>query len=121
LGPPDALLIHGIVNEMKSVEVPKETLAQAIRDLHSCKATWVESVPVKEIFQGATVWEGTVQVFNLIGHPTATRCYAWSYVTDDKTGKRKIFAVLHRGPVDSPLNAVRAMIVAEHRRNTLPA
>jgi hypothetical protein len=102
-------------NQMKSIEVPTEALTKAILDLHGCKARWVESVPVKETFQGKAVWEGVVQVFDLKDHPTASRCYAWSYVTDETTGKRKFFAVLHQGPVDSPLNAVRAAIAAEYR------
>jgi hypothetical protein len=75
----------------------------------------VESVRVKETFQGKTVWEGVVQVFDLSGHPTASRCYAWFYLVDD-SGKRKFFAVLHQGPVDSPQTAVRAAIVAEFRQ-----
>jgi hypothetical protein len=75
---------------------------------------WIECVPVKETFEGKTVWEGIVQVFNLSGHPPASRCYAWSHVTDEKTGKRKFFAVLHQGPVDSPQAAVRTAIVAEY-------
>ena len=87
------------------IEAPISALAEAIRNLHGCKATWVAAVPVKEIFQGKTVWEGIVQVFTISGHPTATRCYAWSYITDEQTGKRKFFAVLQQGPVDSPLNA----------------
>lgn len=97
------------------VEAPIKALIEAIRNLHGCEVTWLESVPVQETFQGNTVWEGEVQVFDIKGHPTATRCYAWSYITDEKSGKRKFFAVLHQGPVDSPLNAVRAAIVAETR------
>ena len=103
---------------MKSVEVPKETLVKAILDLHGCKAMWVESVPVKEAFQGETVWEGIVQVFNLFGHPPAARCYAWSHETE--SGKPKFFAVLHQGPVDSPQAAVHAAIVAEYRKEKGP-
>jgi hypothetical protein len=94
-----------------------EALIEAIRNLHGCEAAWIESVPVKETFQGETVWEGVVRVFDLKDHPTATRCYAWSYVTDEKTGKRKFFAVLHQGPVDSPQAAVRAAIVAEYKKS----
>lgn len=100
------------------IEAPVQALAEAIRNLHGCKAMWIESVHVKEIFQGDTAWEGEVQVFSLSGHPTATRCYAWSHVTDEKTGKRKFYAVLHQGPVDSPVNAVRAAIVAEYRNTS---
>lgn len=82
--------------------------------MHNCTAHWVESVPVKEEFEGQAVWEGIVQVFKLVDHLTAEKCYAWSYIVDD-SGKRKVFAVLHQGPVDSPENAVRAAIVSESR------
>lgn len=94
-------------------EVSIEALKQAIRDLHGCNSTWVESVPVKETFQGKVVWEGIVQVFDLQGHPTAKRCYAWSHATKGK--KRRFVAVLHQAPVDSPEAAVRAAIVQEYR------
>ena len=96
-------------------EVSEKALTKAIFDLHGCKSKGVESVPVKETFQEQTVWEGVVQVFELIDHPTAKRCYAWSYVVDD-TGKRKFIAVLHQGPVDSPQNAVKAAIVSEYNK-----
>jgi hypothetical protein len=90
-------------------------LQKAILDLHGCKATWVESVPVKEVFKGETVWEGVVQVFNIQGHPKATRCYAWSHSLDDSK-KRRFFAVLHQDPINSPEKAVRASIVREQSR-----
>jgi hypothetical protein len=85
----------------------------AVERLHKCKSKWKKSVPVKEMFQDQIGWEGIVQVFELIDHPTAKKCYAWSYETD--SGKRKFIAVLHQGPVKSPQNAVKAAIVAEHK------
>ena len=88
-----------------------DALRVAIRNLNGCDSTWVESVPVTETFQGQTVWQGTVQVFELIGHPTATRCYAWSHETDE--GKTGYVTVLREGAVDSPERAVRAAIVGE--------
>ena len=88
-------------------------LKLAIKDLHGCEASWVEAVPVKETFQGQTIWEGTVQVFDLIDHPTASRCYAWSHATEGE--RRRFVAVLHQPPVDSPVEAVRAAIVQERR------
>jgi hypothetical protein len=94
----------------------KKELKKAILHLHGCKSKWVESVPVKEVFQDQTVWEGVVEVFDLLDHPTAKRCYAWSYLVDD-LGKRKFVAVLHQGPVDSPINAIRAAIVGETKIN----
>lgn len=71
---------------------------------------------VKETFQGEIVWEGLVQVFNLIDHPEATRCYAWSHAVDD-TEKRRFVAVLHKEPVNSPGQAVRADIIQQAREN----
>ena len=86
----------------------------AIRDLHGCDSTHAYSVPVKETFKGQTVWEGVVEVFALQGHPTATRCYAWSHAVDDSE-KRRYVAVLHQGPVNSPEAAVSAAIVQQQR------
>ncbi len=89
-------------------------LRDAIRNLHGCEASWVKAVPVREAFQGQTVWEGTVQVFDLQGHPSATRCYAWSHAVGGSE-KRRFVAALHQGPVVSPQAAVRAAIVHEHK------
>ena len=93
---------------------PNPPLIEAIRNLHGCESTWLESVPITETFQGQTVWEGTVQVFDLIGHPTASRCYAWSHAVEGSE-KRRFIAVLHQGPVDSAEKAVRAAIVEQQR------
>ena len=95
-------------------EVNLDALRDAIRNLHGCEARWVKAVPIREAFQGQTVWEGTVQVFDLQGHPSATRCYAWSHAVAGSE-KRRFVAALHQGPVDSPQAAVRAAIVHEHR------
>ena len=90
-----------------------EELKEAIRRTHGVEAIHVESVPVKESFQGKTVWEGVVEVFDLYGHPKAKRAYAWSHETDDE--KKRHVAVLHIGPVTSALTAVRAAIVQEFK------
>jgi len=79
-------------------------------------AIFAQSVPVRETFEGKPVWEGVVHVFDLTGHPTATRAYAWSSPIEGST-KRRFFAVLHRPPVDRPQAAVRAAIVAERRKS----
>jgi hypothetical protein len=74
----------------------------------------VESVPIKETFQGKTVWEGVVEVFELKNHPKAKKLYAWAYETDNPKKPRHV-TVLHLGPITSPLLAVRAAIVQEFR------
>jgi len=92
-----------------------EELRGVIRRLHGVESKHVESVPVKETFQGKTVWDGVVEVFELIGHPKAPKVYAWAHDTDDQKQPRRHVTVLHIPPVVSPILAVRAAIVQEHR------
>jgi len=92
-----------------------EELQKAVEQLHKCRAHFVEMTKVVEISQGKTVWEGTVFVFNIEGHPKATRCYAWSHGLDNSK-KRRFFAVLDQGSVDSPQAAVKAAIIKEFRK-----
>lgn len=90
-------------------------LRDAVQNMHGGTATLAQSVPVRETFEGHAVWEGVVHVFDLVGHPTATRAYAWSSPIEG-SDKRRFFAVLHTDRINSPIEAVRAAIVAEHRR-----
>jgi hypothetical protein len=108
-------MLLAMKSPQSGIEAPIKALIEAIRNLHGCKAVWIESVPIKETFRGNTVWEGEVQVFELIDHPTTTRCYSWFYDVE-ATSKRRFFAVLHQDPVNSPQAAVRAAIVAEVRQ-----
>ena len=91
----------------------KEELAGAILRMHGAHAKHVESVPVLETYRGQVVWDGVVEVYDLVGHPTAKRAYAWAHEGD--SGGRRFVAVLHAPPIDSPLKAVQAAIVQEHR------
>jgi hypothetical protein len=90
-------------------------LQDVIKQLHGGEATHVESVPVKEVFQGRTIWEGIVEVFDLEGHPKANRVYAWTHETDMPEHPTRHVAVLHIHPVTSPVMAVRAAIREEIR------
>ena len=56
-----------------------EELRDVIRKLHGVESKHLESVPIEETFQGQTVWEGVVEVFQLIGHPKAFQVFAWSH------------------------------------------
>ena len=96
-------------------EVAPEELCAAIEHTHGGVATLIQSVPLTEAHKGSVVWEGVVHVFDLAGHPQATRAYAWSSPVEG-SDKRRFFAVLHMGGIKSPLDAVRAAVVAEHRR-----
>ncbi len=91
-----------------------DELRDVIKRLHGVESTHVESVSIKEVFQGKTVWDGIVEVFEIHGHPKAPKIYAWAYETDNPK-KPKHVTVLHIGAVTSPLLAVRAAIVQEFR------
>ncbi len=97
-----------------------EELRDVIRKLHGVDATHRESVPVHEIFQGKTIWQGFVEVFDLKGHPETNTAYAWSHDTDDPDNPRRHVTVLHIDPALSPLNAVRTAIMQEFYSNASP-
>lgn len=94
-------------------EVSVAELRQAVESQHGGTATLVQSVPVREIFERQTLWQGVVHIFDLADHPKANRAYVWSSECED--AKRRFYAVLHMGPVTGPVEAVRAAIVAERR------
>ena len=96
------------------IEVEATQLKQAVESQHGGAAKLAQSVPVKETHGGKTVWEGIVHVFDLTGHPKTKRAYAWSSPIEG-SDKRRFFAVLHVPPITSPVDAVRAAIVAESR------
>ncbi len=79
-----------------------ERLESVILHLHGCNASWLESVPVHEVFRGKTVWNGDVEVFALAGHPKAKRCYGWSYGEPEH-----VITILELPPVDSAQAAVK--------------
>jgi hypothetical protein len=85
-----------------------------VERLLDCSASFLEDIAVVEKFGKETVWSGTVSVYELKGHPQATRVYAWSSPIEGST-KRRYYAVLHIPPVDSPEKAVRASIVKDHK------
>jgi hypothetical protein len=99
------------------IEVAPDQLQEAVESMHHCSARLIQSLPVIERFEGAVVWKGVVHVFDLTGHPKANRAYAWSSPIEGSE-KRRFFAVLHQPPITSPVEAVRAAIVAEQREKS---
>jgi hypothetical protein len=86
-------------------EAPLSAFEQAIHATHGARSRFSWRERVVERFQGETVWQGEVLVFELLDHPAAARCYAWEV-------DGKVTAVLGAPPVDSAQAAVRAAIVA---------
>jgi len=86
-------------------ELSIDGFRHAIRTMHGSECQLVGRQRVHELFEGETVWQGEVLIFDLLDNPLSTRCYAWE--TDGQ-----VTAVLHSGPIDSPLKAVQASIMA---------
>jgi hypothetical protein len=94
-----------------------DELRDVIHKLHGATATHVASVHITEVFQGQTIWDGIVEVFDLHGHPGTHRVYAWSHETDDRDHPKQHVTVLHVPPAISPLMAVRASIASDYDRS----
>jgi hypothetical protein len=83
-----------------------------IQALYGCASVHVESIRIHEPCED-TVWEGTVEVFSLVDHPTATIVYAWCR-------ERVFVTVLAVGRIRTALDAVRAEIAADVHAAKLP-
>jgi hypothetical protein len=86
-------------------------LQVTISHLHKCGALWRATVPVHEVFQGKTLWQGDVEVFDLTGHPKAKRCYGWSYGEPEE-----FITILELPPVDSPESAVKVGVAYQVKK-----
>ena len=84
-------------------EAPLTTFVHAIHATHGVSSQLLGREQVVETFEGQTVWEGEVLVFELVGHPNAKRCYAWEV-------DGEVTAVLEMPPVKSARDAVRAAL-----------
>jgi hypothetical protein len=89
-------------------------LQDAIRRINGCESRYLETVTISESFQGfqeKALWEGEVVVFEIFGHPKATRAYAWSCISANE--KTRYVVVLNIPPVVSPQTGVQAAIAAQ--------
>jgi hypothetical protein len=100
-------------------ELPVATLREVIKHVHGVDARWVERVAVTDDGGARATWPGwtgEVQVFELVDHPKARRCYVWSYPAQG--GLRRFLAVLEEPPVHDAPSAVRAQMAADaHKKN----
>ena len=80
----------------------------AIRQAHNCDASHRQTVHVRETFEGKTVWEGDVEVFDLEGHAEARKCYAWAYQAEGNN--QRFVTVLERQLIKSANLAVKAAV-----------
>jgi hypothetical protein len=87
-------------------------MRKAVERLHTGGARLIRSVQISESFDGKSVREGVVHIFELQGHPTASRAYAWSSPIEGRT-ERQFFAVLNIPPITTPVEAVRATVMGK--------
>jgi hypothetical protein len=90
-----------------------EKLRNVIFQRHGCKSSWIESLPVHDVFNGKIIWDGLVEVFRLSGHPKANIVYAWIDQSGKDDTRALIETVLELPPVDSPLSAVQTSMIAD--------
>ena len=91
-------------------ELPIPGFEHAIQATHGTRSRLLSRERVQEHFERRPVWTGEVLVFELLDHPTASKCYAWEV-------DGQVTAVLHEFPVYSPRAAVRASILAHEDSN----
>lgn len=96
-----------------------EELQKVIEQLHHAHARYVETVPVTEVFDGETIWQGEVEVFDLDDHADASRVFAWAYDYEDDNKPTQHVTVLQIPPATTPENAVRAAIISEHGKDRI--
>ena len=90
-----------------------QDLTRAVESEHGVKAMHEGCVHVHEMMDGKTVWEGYVEMFAVEGHSQATRAFAWSWVDE---GELRHATALNVPPINSPLEAVRAVIASGRQR-----
>ena len=92
-----------------------DNLKLLIERQEKCGAKHIESVLVRERFENRIIWEGVVEVFQLEGHPTAKRAYAWALPNSDRE-QENYKVVLGLPPVNSAQNAVKVAVVDELKK-----
>lgn len=93
------------------MSTPLEHIQKAVERAAGKPVIHLDSTPVIETFRGQNVWQGVVEVF-AVSNPPPSRAYGWFVDADPEP---QYIAVLGVPPVDSPLTAVRAWIVAQNR------
>ena len=86
-----------------------------IQHAHNCPAYYVRTEMVHEEIEGNTVWFGGVEVFGLIGHSEAKRCFAWGHIYNQSDTNGKVAIALEVMPIASAQNAVRAQLINDLR------
>lgn len=88
-------------------------LHRTITDRYGCDSLHSHSVPLDLRNDPTTVWSGHVEVFDLIGHPTAARCFAWIQPIGSNACRNQVVIMPAIPPIKSPELAVQAYILRQ--------
>jgi hypothetical protein len=85
-------------------------LQSTIQRLHKCQASHTRTEAIRQEINGQVMWSGNVEVFALLGHDRALRCYAWGHLHEN--GQWEVTTVLAIPPVVSAESAALAAFAA---------
>jgi len=86
-------------------------LKRVVESQHGGTATLNHAVCLLTRRNKMSDWDGVVYIYDLIGNPKTNRAYAWATPISGVNDTR-YFAVLHRGRITSPVEAVKAAAAA---------
>ena len=87
-----------------------ERIKNAVEKREGCRAKHIESLRVQEKWIDEIAWDGVVETFDLLNHPTTKRVYAWERWEPGEEPRYTIVPSLP--PVNSARDAVKAAILA---------
>ena len=87
-----------------------ERIKNAVEKREGCRAKHIESLRVQEKWIDEIAWDGVVETFDLLNHPTTKRVYAWERWEPGEEPRYTI--VVSAPPVNSARDAVKAAIMA---------
>ena len=87
-----------------------ERIKSAVEKREGCRAKHIESLRVQEKWIDEVAWDGVVETFDLLNHPTTKRVYAWERWESGEEPRYTIVPSVP--PVNSARDAVKAAIMA---------
>ena len=87
-----------------------ERIKSAVEKREGCRAKHIESLRVQEKWIDEIAWDGVVETFDLLNHPTTKRVYAWERWEPGAEPRYTIVPSVP--PVNSARDAVKAAILA---------